>query len=198
MAAGEKDIYFGTPTQLVEFAKVLVPKMGGMMALMAKAVYEKYGEEAIEVIAEEVKKAAREKGKKFTEEYLKESGTKPEEIGVDVALTKIYAKSHGALAAAGLDLRRQKLTKTESESHVHYCGLCEGWKATWPEGTRHLCYIYSTQHDVGFMEGVHPSLKWVAHAEQDEDQPGLAHLPPGECKPGADAKQPCIMKLKLL
>lgn len=198
MAAEEKDIYFGTPKEKVDFAKVLVPKMAGMMALMAKAVYEKYGEEAIEAIAEEVKSAAREKGKRFTDDYLKKSGSKQEEIDVEVALTKIYAKSHGALAAAGLDLRRQKLTKTESESHVHYCGLCEGWKSTWPEGTKYLCYIYSTQHDVGFMEGVHPNLKWIAHAEQDEDQPGLGHIPPGECKPGADAEQPCVMKLKLL
>ena len=196
--AEEKDIYFGTPKEIVEFAKVLVPKMAGMMSLMAKAVYEKYGYEAIEVIAEEVKNAAREKGKKFTAEYLEESGTKAEDITVDVALQKIYAKSHGALAAAGLDLRRQKLTEEESESHTHYCGLCEGWKATWPEGTKYLCYIYSTIHDVGFMEGVSPDLKWIAHAEQDDSQPGLAHVPPGENQPGKDSKQPCIMKLKLM
>ena len=198
MATQEKDIYFGTPKEIVEFAKLLVPKMAGMMALMAKAVYEKYGEEAIQVIAEEVKAAAREKGRKFTAEYLEETGDKAENIDVEKALTKIYAKSHGALAAAGLDLRRQKLTPTESESHVHYCGLCEGWKSTWPEGTKYLCYIYSTEHDVGFMEGVHPNLKWVAHAEQDDSQSGLAHIPPGELKPGGDAATPCIMKLKLI
>ncbi len=192
--AEEKDIYFGTPKEIVEFAKLLVPKMAGMMALMAKAVYEKYGEEAIEVIAEEVKKAAAAKGKKFREE----SGYKPEEVTVDIALKEIYAKSHGALAAAGLDLRRQKLTKKESESHVHYCGLCEGWKSTWPEGTKYLCYIYSTIHDIGFMEGVSPRLKWVAHAEADDSQRGLSTVPPGVSKPGADSEAPCIMKLKLM
>ncbi len=192
--AEEKDIYFGTPKEIVEFAKLLVPKMAGMMAIMAKAVFEKYGEEAIEVIDEEVKKAAKEKGRKFTEE----SGHKPEEVTVDIALKEIYAKSHGALAAAGLDLRRQKLTEKESESHVHYCGLCEGWKSTWPEGTKYLCYIYSTIHDVGFMEGVSPKLKWTAHAEQDDSQRGLSIIPPGVCKPGADSESPCIMKLKLM
>ena len=40
MAEEERDIYFGTPPEIVEFAKKLVPKMAGMMALMAKAVYE--------------------------------------------------------------------------------------------------------------------------------------------------------------
>ncbi|GAG90850.1 unnamed protein product [marine sediment metagenome] len=68
MAEEEKDIYFGTPKEIVDFAKKLVPKMAGMMSLMAKAVYEKYGQEAIEVIAEEVRKDAMEKGKKFREE----------------------------------------------------------------------------------------------------------------------------------
>ncbi len=196
--AEEKDIYFGTPKEIVDFAKIIVPKMGGMMALMAKAVYEKYGEEAIEVIAEELKSSARAKGKMFKEEYMEESGIKEEDIDVEIALTKIYAKSHGALAAAGLDLRRKKLTPTASESHTHYCGLCEGWKATWPEGTKYLCYIYSTQHDVGFMEGVSPKLKWTAHAEQDDNQKGLAHVPLGGNKPGEDSPSPCIMKLQLI
>ncbi len=50
MAEEEKDIYFGTPKEIVDFAKVLVPKMAGMMALMAQAVHEKWGDEAIEVI----------------------------------------------------------------------------------------------------------------------------------------------------
>ena len=75
----------------------------------------------------------------------------------------------------------------ESESHVHYCGLCEGWKSAWPEGTRFLCYIYSTIHDVGFMEGVNPKLKWVAHAENQidsEEQRGLSSVPPGVSKAG--------------
>ncbi len=194
MADEEKDIYFGAPREHVEYAKKIVPKMGGMMALMAKAVYEKYGYEAIEVIAEEVRKSAVAKGARFREEC----GYKPEEVTVDIALTQIYAKSHGDLAAAGLDLRRKKLTKTESESHVHYCGLCEGWKGTWPEGTRYLCYIYSTIHDEGFMEGVNPKLKWIAHAEQDDSQRGLSTIPPGESLPGKDSPAPCIMKLKLM
>jgi hypothetical protein len=197
--AEEKDIYFGTPKEIVEFAKVLVPKMAGMMALMAKAVHEKYGDEAIQVIADAVKAAARTKGEKFTQEYLDETpGAKREDINVEIALTKIYAKSHGALGAAGLDLRRQKLTPTESESHTHYCGLCEGWKSMWPEGAKHLCYIYSTEHDVGFMEGVSPRLKWTAHAEQDPSQEGIAHVPHGSVKPGDDNPKPCIMKLKLM
>jgi hypothetical protein len=193
----EKDIYFGAPKEHVEFAKKVVPKMGGMMALMAKAVYEKYGLEAIEVIAEEVKKAGREKGKKFREE----AGYKPEEVTVDIALNEIYPKSHGALAAAGLDLRRKKLTKTESESHVHYCGLCEGWKETWPEGTRYLCHIYSAEYDIGFMEGVNPKLKWSAHSDKyidREEERGLSKVPPGGSKPGADSESPCIMKVILM
>ena len=195
--AEEKDIYFGAPKEHVEYAKKIVPKMGGMMALMAKAVYEKYGLEGIRVIAEEVKKAGIEKGKQLREE----AGYKPEEVTVDIALSEIYAKSHGDLAAAGLDLRRQKLTKTESESHVHYCGLCEGWKATWPEGTRYLCHIYSAEYDIGFMEGVNPKLKWIGHSEKyidKEEERGLSQVPPGVSKPGADSESPCIMKLKLM
>ena len=198
--AEEKDIYFGAPKEHVEYAKKIVPKMGGMMALMAKAIYEKYGEEGIEVMAAEVKRAAVAKGEKFT----KELGYTPEEVTVPIALSEIYAKSHGDLAAAGLDLRRQKLTDDESESHVHYCGLCEGWKTTWDKPW-YLCYIFSTIHDIGFMEGVNPKLEWIGHAEDwigtgkepTEVQKGLAHYPAGHCKPGDDQENVCVMRLKL-
>jgi hypothetical protein len=42
-----KNIYFGAPEEHVEFAKKIVPKMGGMMALMAKAIYENTAKRAL-------------------------------------------------------------------------------------------------------------------------------------------------------
>ena len=197
--AEERDIFWGASEEVKEYAKKCIDKMGGMMAQMAKAVYEKYGPEAIEVIAEEVRKQARVKGAMFKDEAGYKG--KEDEVTVDIALRDIYAKSHGVFGAGGFDLRRVKLEPEGSESHTHYCSLCEGWKTTWPEGARNLCYIFSTIHDVGFMEGVNPKLKWEAHAENEKDseeQRGLSSVPPGGNVPGKDSPQPCIMKLKLM
>ncbi len=177
----EKDIYFGNPPEIVGYAKEAVQKMGGMLGMVIDAVYEKWGREAIEVIGEKVKEDARKKGQKFREE----EGYKPEEVDVEIALKEIYPKSHGALAAAGLDIERIKLHRDESESHVHYCGLLEGYKAKTDKPWL-LCEIFAKYHDEGFMNGVNPKLEWTAHVEKD-GAPGLAR----------EKEFPCILKLKL-
>ncbi|MFC1669584.1 L-2-amino-thiazoline-4-carboxylic acid hydrolase [Spirochaetota bacterium] len=181
MAEEEKDIYFGAPPEIVEYAKEAVAKMGGMLGLIVEAAYEEWGEKAIEVMGEAVKKDAREKGARFREE----EGYKPEDVDVEIALTEIYPKSHGALAVAGLDFERVMLEKDKSESRVHVCGLLDGYMVK-SDKPWLLCEIFARYHDEGFMEGVNPKLEWVAHVEKNGGE-GLAR--------GKD--KPCILKLKL-
>ena len=177
----EKDIYFGQPPEIVAYAKEVVNKMGGMLGLVVGAAYDRWGREAIEVMGEAVREDARKKGARFREE----EGYRPEEVDVEIALSQIYPKSHGALAAAGLDFERIKLEKDASESRVHYCGLVEGYK-TKCDAPWILCEIFAKYHDEGFMEGINPKLKWAAHVEKD-GAGGLAR----------DTSTPCVLKLLL-
>lgn len=181
MAEKAKDIHFGYSPEVVEFAKAATLKSGRTMAVVVKAVYDKCGQEGLDVIAAAVKDAAKKSG----EMHREQAGYKPEEVDVKVALGEIYPNSHKPLGAAGLDLERIKFSNTESESHVHYCALLESWKTVWDEPW-HMCRIFSAINDVGYMEGVNPKLEWIAHAEKDNQSPGLAH---GD-------KTPCVMKLR--
>jgi hypothetical protein len=182
MTEEKKDIHFGFPPEIVEYSEQAVLKMGGMLGLLVDAAYDKWGREAIEVFGEAVKEDARKKGEKFREEM----GYKPEDVNVEIALTEIYPKSHSVLAAAGMDLERVKLEKDRSETHVHYCGLLEGYKAK-SDKPWLLCEIFAKYHDEGFMLGVNPKLEWVDHVEKNEASSCLAR----------DKNAPCIISLKL-
>jgi len=179
--AEKRDIHFGAPPEIVEFAKSATLKSGRTMATIVKAAYKKWGEEAIEVFGEAIKELAKQEGIKHREEC----GYKPEEVNVRIALSEIYPKSHNVFGIAGLDFERIKLEDDESDSRAHYCALLEAWKTVWDEPW-HMCQIFATMNDDGYMEGVNPKLEWSEHTEK-HGCPGLAR----------NKDTPCIFKLRL-
>lgn len=161
---------FGFPPEVVEFAKEAVWKDGRWMALMVKSVYEKWGQEAIDVLCKAFYEFGIEEGKRYKKEYGYEG--RENEIDVAVALRDIYPNVHKHLGAAGLEIERIKFCPTESESHIPMCSIFDAWKSIWDKPW-FMCEIMSKSHDEGFMKGLNPKLEWTHHAEKD-GQKGLA------------------------
>ena len=173
--------YFSEEIQ--EFAKDAVFKDARWMAVIVKAIYKKYGREAIDVLND----AFFEFGKAEGEKYKKLSGYegREDEIDVQVALQDIYPQVHMHAGAAGLVLERIDFRPEESISHCHKCPMYDGWKDVWDESW-FMCEFISYHHDRGFMAGLNPKLEWTEHAEKD-GAPGLAR----------DKGDPCRMHLVL-
>ena len=169
------------PEEIQKFAKEAVFKDGRWMAVIVKAIYEKYGREAIDVLNE----AFHAFGKAEGERYKKQAGYegREEEIDVVVALSEIYPNVHMHAGAAGLKLERVEFGPDESISLCHYCSLHEGWKDIWDKSYL-MCEFLSYHHDRGFMEGLNPKLEWTEHAEKDGAE-GLAR----------GGGKPCRMRL---
>lgn len=167
---------FEVSPEIQAFAKEAVWKDGRWMAIIVKAMFEKYGREAIDVLCQAFSKFGQEEG----ERYKKELGWagREDEINVAVALRDIYANVHSHVGAAGMDIERIKFSENESESHVPFCFIHDSWKSVWPEGSKYMCEIISKAHDEGFMRGLNPKLEWTHHAEKKNPdgtvQEGLA------------------------
>jgi len=166
--------YFSEEIQ--KFAKDAVFKDARWMAVIVKAIYKKWGDEAIDVLNEAFYEFGKEEGKK----YKKQAGYegREDEINVEVALGEIYPNVHMHAGAAGLKLERIEYGPDESISLCHYCSMLEGWKDIWDESWR-MCEFISYHHDRGFMEGLNPKLEWTDHAEKD----GAEGLGRGNGKP---------------
>ena len=173
--------YFSEEIQ--KFADDAVFKDARWMAVIVKAIYEKYGREAIDVLND----AFYEFGKKEGEKYKKLAGYegREDEIDVKVALADIYPQVHMHAGAAGLVLERIHFEPDESISHCHKCPMLDGWKDVWDK-SHFMCEFISYHHDRGFMAGLNPKLEWTEHAEKD-GAPGLAR----------DKGDPCRMHLVL-
>ncbi|RMF97307.1 MAG: hypothetical protein D6734_02455 [Candidatus Schekmanbacteria bacterium] len=167
---------FGYSEEIQEFAKEAVWKDGRWMAVIVKAIYEKYGREAIDVLCDAFYKFGEEEAKRYKKELGWEG--REDEINVAVALRDIYPNVHKHIGAAGMEIERIKFSEKESESHVPFCYIHDAWKSVWPEGSHFMCEIISKAHDTGFMHGLNPKLEWTHHAEKlNEDgtrQEGLA------------------------
>ncbi len=168
--------YFSEEIQ--KFAKDAVFKDARWMAVIVKAMYEKFGREAIDVLND----AFFEFGKNEGEKYKKLSGYegREDEIDVQVALQDIYPQVHMHAGAAGLILERIHFEPDESISHCHQCPMYEGWKDIWDEPW-FMCEFISYHHDRGFMAGLNPKLEWTEHAEKD-NAPGLARAKGDPCR----------------
>ena len=160
--------YFSKEIQ--EFADDAVFKDARWMAVIVKAMYEKYGREAIDVLNDAFYEFGKEEGKK----YKKLAGYegKEDEITVEVALRDIYPQVHMHAGAAGLELERIEFGPEESISHCHACPMLDGWQDVWDQSYL-MCEFISYHHDRGFMDGLDPRFEWTEHAEKDGAE-GLA------------------------
>jgi hypothetical protein len=168
--------YFSEEIQ--KFAKDAVFKDARWMAVIVKAMYKKYGRDAIDVLND----AFFEFGKAEGEKYKKLAGYegREDEIDVQVALQDIYPQVHMHAGAAGLILERIHFEPEESISHCHQCPMFEGWKDVWDEPW-FMCEFISYHHDRGFMAGLNPKFEWTEHAEKD-GAPGLARAKGDPCR----------------
>lgn len=178
MAESKKQEY---APDVVELVKRTVWMESRKLAVVVKAVYEKFGDEGIDAIRDAVREFGRQKGRYFREE----AGLTPEECDVEIALSKVYPQAHKHFAPAGLDMERVKFTPEESETRVHSCSQLESWKEVWDKPWI-MCEIFAAGQDEGFMEGVNPKLTWHKHVERN----GAKGLARGK-------EYPCTIGLKL-
>lgn len=160
---------FGLSDEAIEFVKDTVWKDGRWMAVIAKAVYEKYGKEAIGVICKEFYNFGMEEGKR----YKKEAGYegREDEITVEVVMKEIYCNVFKHLRVAGFENEVTKFTPTESDITFSRCPILDSWKSVWDKPW-FMCQI-AKSYDEGFMKGINPKLNWAHYPEKD-GQCGLA------------------------
>ncbi len=154
---------------------------GRKMAVIVKAMYEKYGNEAIDSMAEALKAYGLKEGQRLRDE----AGYKEEEVNVEIALKEIYPKAHQHFFDSGVEMERTKLGPYESETRITACPLLEVWQSIWDESWI-LCELLERRFSEGLVEGANPKLEWHKHVEKDGAE-GLAR--------GKD--KPCIIGLKL-
>ncbi len=152
------------PEEIQKFAKDAIFKDGRWMAVIVKAMYEKFGREAIDVLNETFYQFGKAEG----ERYKKLAGYegREDEITVEVALGEIYPQVHMHAGAAGLKLERVEYGPEESISQCHACPMYDAWKDIWDEPWL-MCEFFAFHQDRGFMEGVNPKLEWTEHVEKD-------------------------------
>lgn len=153
---------YGLSSEAVDFVKETVLKDGRWMAMIAKAVYEKYGEEAIEVICEEFYKFGVTEGIA----YKKAAGYegREDEIDVEVVMTKIYNHVFKHLRVAGFQKQIKKIVADEFEADFFRCPILDSWKTVWDKPWL-MCKI-AKFYDEGFMHGVNPKLEWTHYPEK--------------------------------
>lgn len=155
--------------EVVDFIKETVYKDGRWMAIIGKAVYEKYGEEAIDIICKVFYKFGEEEGKA----YKKEAGYegREDEIDIEVVMSKIYCNVFKHLRVAGFEMNVKAFSAEESDIEFTRCPILDSWKSVWDKPW-YMCQI-AKAYDEGFMHGVNPKLEWTHYAEKD-GQEGLA------------------------
>ena len=125
--------------ETVEYVKRAIWMESRKLAVIVKAMYEKYGQEAMDVMGEAMRKFGHEKG----EQYRKEAGLEPHECDVEQTLTKIYPQAHKHFSPAGLDMERVAFSAQKSESKVHSCSQLNAWKDIWDKPWI-MCEIFAT------------------------------------------------------
>ena len=159
---------FGLSPEALEFVKEAVWKDGRWMAVMAKAVSEKWGREAIDVLCEAFYEFGVTEGKRCKKEAGYDG--RENEIDVAVALKDFYAKFHKHILAAGLCAER-RLCEGKYNCHVLKCPIFDAWKSVWDKPWL-MCEIMSKSFDEGFMHGLNPKLEWLSYPEKN-GQKGL-------------------------
>jgi hypothetical protein len=154
---------------------------GRKMAIVVKAMYEKYGSEAIDSIAEASNAYGRHEGQRLRAE----AGYKKEDANVEITLKEIYPKAHQHFFDSGVEMERIKLGPRESETRITACPLLEVWQSIWDESWM-LCEILCKRFSEGLVEGVNPKLEWHKHVEKNGAE-GLARA----------KDKPCIIGLRL-
>jgi hypothetical protein len=154
---------------MIDSNKEALWKDGRLMAIAVKAMHEKFGREAIDVLC----KAFYEYGLSEGDRYKEKFGYKDKEDEIDVPTAmKIYADFHKHIIAAGLNSQVVNVCATEREACVLECPIFDAWKSVWDKSYL-MCEIMSKSLDEGFMQGLNPKLEWVNYPEKDA-QEGLA------------------------
>lgn len=166
---------YGLSADVVEFVKETVWKDGRWMAVIAKAAYEKCGEEVIDAICQEFYKFGMEEGI----QYKKAAGYegREDEINVEIVMKEIYCNVFKHLRVAGFESEVHKFTAKEFDYTFLRCPILDAWKSIWDKPWL-MCQM-AKSYDEGFMKGVNPKLEWAQYAEK-YGQCGLARGEPCE------------------
>lgn len=148
---------------------------GRWMATIAKAAYDKWGREAIDVMC----KAFYAFGEADGKEYKRAAGYegREDEIDVKVVMTEIYGKVFKYLSIAGITREGTTLTPNEYCCNILRCPILAAWQSVWDKPW-FMCEL-AKNYDEGFMHSVNPKLSWENYPGKNGET-GLAHACPCE------------------